>query len=400
MDVKTDTVARVGAPAWRRLSGLAPRRRMLGLKVRGHVARTRRWIRHSPWPFWTVVAPTLAVAAYCWIFAASQYVSEAQFFVRGPQSQSSSLLGEMLGSGLREAPEETSGVAAFLASHDAVKALQQRVDLVGMLRRSGLDVLNWLPPHPSDEQLLHAYLRHVSVGTNSSTGIVTLRVRAFRPADAKRIADALMAASDQEVNGYSLRADADAMQGAQNEVEHTQARLQQINEEMTRFRTAKQALDPTRSTALTMEESSALDTQLATEKSKLAQMSVVMKPNSPELRQQQANLNSLQATIDAQRGQLAGGANSAAPMLGDYQKLVLQQEVASKNYASAISALEAARLDTQRKHLYLVPVVRPNLPERSLYPNRWETVLTVLVSLCVAYGIGWLIVAGVREHAA
>ena len=39
--------------------------------------------------------------------------------------------------------------------------------------------------------------------------------------------------------------------------------------------------------------------------------------------------------------------------------------------------------------------VNANLPVKSLYPHRGLTVLTVFASLLVAYGIGWLIIAGV-----
>jgi capsular polysaccharide transport system permease protein len=48
----------------------------------------------------------------------------------------------------------------------------------------------------------------------------------------------------------------------------------------------------------------------------------------------------------------------------------------------------------------VVPVVDANLPVRALYPERTKIVLTAFLSLLLIYGIGWLIAAGVREHAA
>ena len=44
-------------------------------------------------------------------------------------------------------------------------------------------------------------------------------------------------------------------------------------------------------------------------------------------------------------------------------------------------------------------VVEPNLPQKALYPKRWTIVLSAFIGLLLAYGIGWLIMAGVREHA-
>jgi capsular polysaccharide transport system permease protein len=40
------------------------------------------------------------------------------------------------------------------------------------------------------------------------------------------------------------------------------------------------------------------------------------------------------------------------------------------------------------------------MPVKSTYPERWRILGTVVVALLLIYSIGWLIVAGVREHAA
>lgn len=47
----------------------------------------------------------------------------------------------------------------------------------------------------------------------------------------------------------------------------------------------------------------------------------------------------------------------------------------------------------------MVRVVEPNLPVKALYPQRLKIVATVFFALALAYAIGWLILAGVREHA-
>lgn len=367
--------------------------------ARGWLSALQKRYSESKWFCWTVIVPTACVAIYCYAFAANQYVSETQFIVKGPQSTSSSLLGILSGSGLQQsAPEETSGVAAFLDSHDAVDDLKKRFDLVGMLGRSGADFLNWVGPNPSEESLLKIYRKHVNVSSNAGNGLVTLQVRAYRPADAELIAHDLLNESEQVVNRFSDRAEEDAVRSANREVDEAETRLEAINGQLARFRNSRQALDPTRSSANTMQEAAALDTQAQEAKADLARSQY--KPGSPAYQALQAQIESYQRAIDEKQHGLVGADNSVANELGDYQKLSLQQEAASKDYGSAISALEAARLDAQRQHLYLVPVVQPNLPERSLYPNRGLTILTVFVSLCVAYGIGWLIIAGVKEHAA
>jgi capsular polysaccharide transport system permease protein len=404
MDLNPATFAkfsRQGAVQWRTLHRRVTGRDAVAGTVGSYVDLVRDWLSRSRWFAWTVLAPTLCVAFYYFVFAANQYVSESQFLVRGAQDRSSSLLGEvLLGSGLHGASEESGGVAAYLISHDASNTLQKRLDIVSMFRRSGFDFLNGLGAHPSPETLLRYYRRHVSVKTNTNTGMITLQVRAYRPEDAKLIDDALLDESEQLVNRFSVRAEEDAVHVANEEIQHAAGRLQDINQQLTRFRTAKQAIDPTRSTALTQQEISEFDAQLGVENAKLAEMKAVLKPDAQALRQQEERVASLEQTLSSRQAGLVGGDGSVAPMLGDYERLALQQQLADKDYAAAVSSLQTARIDAHRQHLYLVRVVEPNLPQKSLYPSRGLIVLTVFISLCVAYGIGWLIVAGVREHAA
>ena len=107
-----------------------------------------------------------------------------------------------------------------------------------------------------------------------------------------------------------------------------------------------------------------------------------------------------QGQLTAQRARLTGGAGSLAPAVAGYERLAVDRDLANRAYASALQSLETARLDAQKQHVYLVRVVEPNLPVKSTYPKRAVTVLGVFGALLLAYGIGWLIVVGVREHAA
>jgi len=75
-------------------------------------------------------------------------------------------------------------------------------------------------------------------------------------------------------------------------------------------------------------------------------------------------------------------------------------ELLNKRYEVAAVSVEKAREQAIQQELYLQRVVNPNMPVKALYPERLRILATVLVSLLLVYSIGWLIVAGVREHAA
>ena len=59
----------------------------------------------------------------------------------------------------------------------------------------------------------------------------------------------------------------------------------------------------------------------------------------------------------------------------------------------------AARLAAQRQQLYLETITQPNLADYPLYPKRLASFATVAATCLLVYGIAWLLVSGVREHA-
>jgi capsular polysaccharide transport system permease protein len=56
-------------------------------------------------------------------------------------------------------------------------------------------------------------------------------------------------------------------------------------------------------------------------------------------------------------------------------------------------------LEAQRQHLYIETIEQPNLADYPLYPKRFATFATVAATCLLVYGIAWLLVSGVREHA-
>jgi capsular polysaccharide transport system permease protein len=124
-----------------------------------------------------------------------------------------------------------------------------------------------------------------------------------------------------------------------------------------------------------------------------------LKPDSARFQELANRVKSIQAQIDSQKARLTGPDGAMAPVLVEYQKLMLEQQFADQDYNAALTSLESARLDAEKQHLFLVRVVEPNHPEDSTYPKSFLTVVSLLLGLTVAYCIGWLIFTGFREHA-
>jgi capsular polysaccharide transport system permease protein len=359
----------------------------------------------SRWAFWLmVVAPTVVLAVYYFLIASNQYESEADFMVRGvqPAAATGSNIGQILGlsGGLTPVQTEAYSISDYLLSHDAVSALDKRLNLVDIFRRSEADPLSRLwSAHPSAETLLRYYRRHVTVTPNQDTAVSTLSVRAFRPADAQRIAEVLLELGEQRVNALNRRAEAETIRASQEEVARAETDLDAAQKAMTKFRTVERDVDPEKTEVGQLALVNGLHEQLAQARAQLTAMGPFLSSDSPQQVALQRRIAGLEAQIGAQATRLTGAPGSLAPGLADYEQLKLRRDFEATRFAQAEQALSNAHAEALKQQLFVVRVVEPNLPEKSLYPRRWLIVFGAFIGLMLAYGIGWLVFAGVREHA-
>ena len=366
----------------------------------------RWWDSMTAWryPILLVLLPTLIVAAYYYLIAADQYESEAHFVVSSNSSHGSSTsgFGMLLGaSGGGASQNQASSVRDYLESHEAIAALSKKIDLVAMFRRPEADMLSRLwDTSPPPETLLRYYNGMVKVHHDIDTGITTLGVRAFRPSDAHSIASNLLLLSEAQVNRMNQRRYQDAVAAAQAQVAAAENRVAQVQGRMTAYRQRSRDIDPEVSGESQIRLVSNLKAQLAAAQASLATMGGTISRSSPQYLAMQRQIRSLQSQIAAQSAELTGGAATVASSLGGYEDLRVQQQFAAKNYEAAAASLVKAQEEAARQQLYIVRVVDANMPVKALFPKRERIVLITFLALCVAYGIGWLILAGVREHAA
>ena len=368
--------------------------------------RARGWWKRYRWFSLVVLLPTLFVATYLFVFASDQYVSEAHYLVRSQSGQSLSmpsgggslLSGNGGGSALSAAAESLS-VADYLNSHDAVDALQRRIDLVAMFRRPEADRLSRMSvERPTPEFLKRYYNRQVNVYFDEDNGITTLSARAFRPSDAYALSSQLLRLGEQRINEMNRRAYSDAVALSRRQLDEAEASLRAIGSQVTSFRQSEQDVDPQVSASAQIGLVSRLQQELAAARAQLATTNQLIGSGNPQTQALRQQIASLQQQVTAENARLAGNNTAIAAGLGDYESLRSRQAFLQQRYASAATAFEAARQQAIRQQLYVVRVVEPNLPVKSIYPQRWLVTITVFAILMVVYAIGWLIAAGVREH--
>jgi capsular polysaccharide transport system permease protein len=347
-----------------------------------------------------VCLPTLAAVAFEYGIAADQYESSAQFIVRTPQpSASANGLGQMLGLAQGPVASDAHSVDAYLLSHDAVSALGNR-RLTDIFRRPEADIASRLwDASPPPETLHKFYGEMVHLTTAAETGITTLSVRAFRPDDAKKLADDLLRLGEARVNKLNQRMFDDGLAASTRQLREAEAGINQIQTKLTGFRQAERDADPEKSSTAQIQLAASLQEQAARARAQFQAMAAGLPPTAPQYRVMSRQVASLDAQVAAAKSRLAGSGRSVAAGLGNYEELQMRQQLAAKRFEAAQASYQSAREQLLKQQLFIVPVVEPNMPVKALYPKRLAIVATVFFGLLFAYAIGWLILAGLREHA-
>ena len=342
-------------------------------------------------PFLLLSLPTILAFIYFIGIAAGRYESISTFVVRSPSAaQESEIASLVQGGGIVSSPDDSYIVNEYMTSRDAMRDLIKNDGLMDVFHHWGIDFA-WAPPGTfwfgSDERLYHYYQNFVSVEFDSSTGISTLRVEAFRPSDAQRIATALLQKSEALLNRLNTRAQDDAIAAAQTEVDSSKQDALGALQKVTDFRQREAVIDPTLQSTVVLDTIAGLTGQLAQASAQLAELQK-SSPESPQIASLRLRIAALDEQIAKERTQFGGSAASLAPRIAEYEHLTLDQEFAARAFLSALNTLESAKVDAQRRRTYLEQISRPNFPDYPLYPFR---IIWVLAIAAGNFAIYWLL---------
>jgi capsular polysaccharide transport system permease protein len=303
--------------------------------------------------------------------------------------------------GLARAQDEVFSVQAFLRSRDAVDRILEELPIRDFYGHPSADPIARYPSFfygPTVEEL-HKYLSWmITTSYNSTTGITTLRVQAFRPEDARAVASILLDLGEQIVNRMNARIQADAVRIAASEVKRNEDRLVEAQLAITRFRNAELIIDPAGSSIIITELIARLSAELAQTEAQIREYSAAAATN-PVLSSLRRRAEALRAQIGHERQRISSDSEGLADKLATYERLALDREFAKQNLAAVVRSLETAQLEARRQQLYLERIVEPAAPDYPAAPERVRMIATAAGMNLVALLVGWLIWSGLREHA-
>ena len=241
-------------------------------------------------------------------------------------------------------------------------------------------------------------MKKVGINFDVISGITTLGVTSFNAGESAKINQALLAQGEDLINKLNTRARKDTIRYAEDAVKVAEERVQEAAANLTEYRTKHGIFDLKAQSEVQMGLISKLQDELIVIQTQLDQVRAVT-PDNPQIRGLKAREQSLRKEITSQLRQIFGGGNnSLANQAADYQRLFLENELAEKQMAVAVTSLENAKAEAERQQLYLEVVSQPSVPDMAQLPTRIYNIIATLIIGLIVYGILSLLIASVREH--
>lgn len=349
----------------------------------------------------TTIIPTALAILYFGLIASDVYISESRFVVRSPERQSTSPLGLILkGAGFSKAQDDSYTVQDYVLSRDALKALNDELKIKDAYSSSSIDLFSRFAGTDWDDSLeaFHQYYqKKINVQLDSTSSITTLTVRAFTAEGAQGINQRLVELAESLVNKLNERGRQDMIRFAADEVTDAQAKAKAAALALSQYRSAKGVIDPEKQSTIPLQQVAKLQDELIATKTQVMQIEKLARDN-PQLPVLRQRVGLLEAEIEAETKRVTGGERSLAGKAAEFQRLALEKEFSDRMLASAMSTLEQARNEAQRKQLYLERIVTPNKPDQAMEPRRIRGIISVLAVGLVMFAVLTMLFAGMREH--
>lgn len=348
-----------------------------------------------------VLLPAAAAAWYLWTVALDQYASRVGFSVQREETGSAiEILGgitELSGNG----SADTDILYEFIQSQAMVRLLDDRLDLVAIYTRSD-DPLFSMPASPTIEDVEAHWARKVDVFYDTASRLIEVRVLAFAPDDALRVAEGIHAESTAMLNAMTAAARADATRYAREELDLAQGRLRAARQALTAFRVQTQIVDPAADVQGRM---GLLNTLLAQQATALIDLDILASntgTNDQRLLQAQKRVEVIENRIREERARFgdspADEDRRYADLVAEFEALAVDLEFAQESYLSARATYDAAVAEAQRTSRYLATYLPPTQAERAEYPQRNLILAMVAGGLFALWSILALVYYALRDR--
>lgn len=352
------------------------------------------------------IVPVVLSGIYYFAVAADQYVSEARFAIRS--GEENGLEGLASVASVLNVGQSSNGqiIAEYAKSPAIIEELEKSVDLRRIFNPGTWDIYAEAPADMKTEAFVKYWNNQVSMKVDRTSGLVTLRVRTFSPADSLNIAQNILKVSERQVNELTRSTEANSLKEALRELNYTKQRLEAAVSAMRDARVAAGVLDIDLAANTYSDVLMKLYTELSGVETQINSLRENRASNAPQLVVLDAKARSLRDQIAVFAQKMAGGGMNSlgqtnlAEQAGELANKQMELSIAQNEYKLSVANYEGLRLNNERQRAYILTYVQPSLAQDSVYPNR-GVMFAVIAVVCFLF---WAIVAGlavsVRDHMA
>lgn len=342
----------------------------------------RSHVKTDPWlPALFVlcfVLPTLCGAVYFGLIAADRYVTETRFAIRpalgATEKANPDSVGTNSGTPSQMIAQDTLIAYEYILSRPMLEVIQAKLPIREWFSRGSIDYFTRFDPEEPIEKLLKYWRKRVDVEIESNSGILSLTVNAFDPAESLAIAQAVMKEAERMVNDLSRGARDDAVAESNRELKLAEERMMKIRLAVRDLRNRDGVLDAQKSNETNLKVIGELRAQRINFAIQLTLSQRDLGPESRRILDLKAQIKDLDENIARIERQTASQDPDQKRLLSDaltrFEALDNDRKDAEKYYAKVIAANERARIVANRQIEFFSPIVHPVMAESATQPRR------------------------------
>lgn len=351
-------------------------------------------------PQWGLALAVIIVAFFYWMLLASdRYVSEANIVLKSPEISPASLNFSSLLSGTSGAGDLLL-LRDYMLSVDMLNVLEERLQVRQHYADTAIDRWSRLSRVDAPIEKFHNYmLRRIDVHFDDYANVLRLRVQAYSPDMAQRIAETLLREGELHMNRMGQRLAEEQVAFIEGQVEVLESRLYSAREALLDFQNTHGLVSPTGSVESIMMIVAQLEAQKALLEAQRKAGSSFQSANSPEMLRLDSQIQALNTQIQQERRKMATADGDALNRVSaEFETLSLQAQFALELYSNSLLMLETTRVEAARKLKQVSVLQHPTMPQYSVEPRRGYNFVVVCFFAILLAGIAQLTRAIIRDH--
>ena len=337
---------------------------------------------------------------YFYYIGRERYFIKSDIVVRKVEGEATGLnLANFLSSVNQSSFEDALFLKTYLESPQVYEALQYKLNFVKEYKKKGLDILR----ESTQKHLMIKYnffRKQISIGFNSSTGILRIRTLAFNPETGLKVNKFLINEAEKFTNQLNQSVYKKQKEFVNKEVVENYKKVQKASIDLAEFQKQNKIFDANNEAYAGMSLINNLEMLLAKEKIKLAKLKrQYVDPNDPEIEYKIKNIEEIENQINIERNSLLSTrGKDLTKKAYELKELEANLSFYKELYQSSLKASEKNRLDSIRKQRFIAIITKPIKPEDQYQYWRHQGFLTSIAIFLVSFLLIRFIIRSIADN--